>query len=84
MPPTMRSGLPVPASFWLGSVFDGVGHGADPGKRGHRGGGDGLHPVGGGVVALRGPVALVPGIEQATEAFVAVSFGPEDGGGMKR
>ncbi|WP_337819469.1 hypothetical protein [Pseudonocardia sp. Ae707_Ps2] len=34
------------------------------------------------VVAFRGPVALVSGVEQAAEVFVVVGFGSEDGVGF--
>ena len=54
------------------AVLDGVGHGADPGQGGHREGGDGFQAAGAGVPADGGPVALVPGVEQAAQVLVGV------------
>ncbi|WP_443217530.1 hypothetical protein [Pseudonocardia sp. Ae707_Ps2] len=67
-----------------GAVFDGVGHASDPGEGGHGEGGDRFDPVFVLVVAFRGPVALVSGVEQAAEVFVVVGFGSEDGVRLRR
>src|SRR5690349_20546170 len=66
-----------------GPVFDRVGHVADAGEGGHGEGGDEFDLAAAGVPAGGGSVALMAGVEESAEFFVAVAgLGCPDGVGL--